>query len=199
MADQPLRNVLDHLRRTAAAEEAHGATDAQLLERFAVRHDQDAFELLVWRHSRMVLGVCRQLLRDEHDAEDAFQASFLLLAKKAVRIRRREAVGGWLYRVAYRVALQARAGTVKRAAREQPLDGVPVPSAESDPSMEAAGRELRQALDEEIESLPQKYRSVFVLRCLAGKSGEETARELGCPVGTVESRLTRAREKLRAN
>jgi hypothetical protein len=82
MADHPLRNVLDHLRRTAAAEEARGATDAQLLERFAARHDQDAFELLVWRHSRMVLGICRRLLRDEHDAEDTFQAAFLILAKK---------------------------------------------------------------------------------------------------------------------
>jgi RNA polymerase sigma factor (sigma-70 family) len=198
MAGRPLRNAIDHLRRTVAAEEGRGVTDAQLLERFAVRQDQDAFELLVWRHSRMVLGVCRRLLGDEHEAEDAFQAAFLILAKKATRISRREAVGSWLYRVAYRVALQARASAVKRAAREQPLEGVPVRSGESDPCALAAERELRGAIDEEIDRLPKKYRSVFVLRCLAGKSGEETAQELGCPVGTVESRLTRAREKLRA-
>jgi RNA polymerase sigma factor (sigma-70 family) len=197
VADRPLRNVIDHLRRTAGAEEAHAATDAELLERFAVGHDQDAFELLVWRHSRMVLGVCRGVLRDEHEAEDAFQAAFLILAKKAAHISRRESVSGWLYRVAYRVGLQARAVALKRAAREQSVQGVPIPSGENDPSTEAAGRELRQALDEELTRLPGKYRTVLVLRCLAGKSSEETARELGCPVGTVESRLTRAREKLR--
>jgi RNA polymerase sigma factor (sigma-70 family) len=198
MADRPLQNVIHHLRRTVAAEEAGAATDAQLLERFAARHDQEAFELLVWRHSRMVLGVCRRLLRDEHEAEDAFQAAFLILAKKAARISRGESVGGWLYRVAYRVALRARISAVQRTAREWPLDGLPVESSEADPCAEAAGRELRRAIDEEIDRLPRKHRAVFVLRCLAGKSNEEMARELGCPVGTIESRLTRAREKLRA-
>src|SRR5438132_1752352 len=104
----PIQQLLRCLRRAAARAESDAATDAQLLEHFVARGDPDAFELLTWRHGRAVWGVCRRLLRDEHEAEDAFQATFLALARKARSIDRGESVGGWLYRVAYRVALRAK-------------------------------------------------------------------------------------------
>jgi RNA polymerase sigma factor (sigma-70 family) len=194
MTTGALREVVRHLRQAVPS---HGASDAQLLERFVATADQDAFELLVWRHSGMVLGVCRRLLRHQQDAEDCFQAVFLALAREAGRISRRESVGGWLYRVACRVARRARSGLLKRASREQPLGDRTPPYAGSSPCAEAAWRELNEALDEQLARLPAAYREVFVLRCLAGKSIEQTARELRCPAGTVESRLARARQRLR--
>jgi RNA polymerase sigma factor (sigma-70 family) len=198
MSGGPLRGVFRYLRRAVAPAGSAGVSDAQLLERFAASHDEAAFELLVWRHSRMVHGVCRRLLRDEQDAEDAFQATLLALARRAPSIGKRESVGGWLYRVAYRVALRARAQAAARRAREQRLGERPVAAAEPDPSVAAAWQELRQVLDEQVGRLPGKYREVFVLCVLAGKSNAEAARELNCPVGTVESRLSRARALLRA-
>jgi RNA polymerase sigma factor (sigma-70 family) len=190
-----LEPVVEYLRRAAAAGDGAGVADAELLGRYASARDEAAFELLVWRHARMVHGVCLRVLRHEQDAQDAFQATFLALTRQARRIGRRESVGGWLYKVAYRAALRARARG--RVAREQPL-GELLDGGAADPGAEAAWRELRAVLDEQVNRLPEAYRAVFVLRCLAGKSRVEVARELGCPVGTVESRLARARERLRA-
>jgi RNA polymerase sigma factor (sigma-70 family) len=195
MADERLQALLQRLRR-AAGGDCSGLSDAHLLERFAAGRDESAFELLVWRHGGMVLGLCRRLLRHEQDAEDCCQAAFLALARKAGSIRRGESVGGWLYRVARRAALRARAGAANRSAREGPLLGPP-PSAAPGPAEEVAWRELRGALDEEVSRLPGKYREAFVLCVLSGKSNAEAARELGCAVGTIESRLTRARERIR--
>jgi cobalt-zinc-cadmium efflux system membrane fusion protein len=198
MPTQPLHSLIQFLRRTAAPGDAAGVSDAELLERFLQRHDQAAFELLVWRYAPLVLGVGRRVLRDAGDIEDTFQASFLILARGAHSIGRRASLAAWLHKAAYRVALAAQARAARRARHEQPLDGLPVPSRDPDPAEEVAGRELGRVLDEQLDRLPEKYRAVFVLRCLAGKSSAEAARELGCPVGTVESRLTRARARLRA-
>jgi RNA polymerase sigma factor (sigma-70 family) len=198
MPARPLQPVIQHLRTAAAAADRAGLSDAELLARFASGGDEAAFELLVWRHAGTVLGVCRRVLRHEQDALDAFQATWLALARRARSIGRRESVGGWLYRVAYRAALRARARAAARAGRERPLGNLAPVSGTLGPCAEAGLGELRDALDEEVSRLPQKYRGVFVLRCLAGKSREEAARELACPVGTAESRLARARARLRA-
>jgi RNA polymerase sigma factor (sigma-70 family) len=188
MTNGRLGTFLRHLRRVAAPKAAGGLSDAQLLERWLTQHDQAAFEVLVWRYDPLVLGVCRRLLRDA-DAEDAFQATFLALVRKAGSIGRRERVGSWLYKVAYRVALRA-AKSVRPAA---PLPEVPVASGEAD----VLWRDLRPVLDEEVHRLPEKYRAAFVLCHLQGLTNAEAARELGCPLGTVLSRLAWARERLR--
>jgi RNA polymerase sigma factor (sigma-70 family) len=186
--------VLRWIRNLAAAGEAGGQADARLLERFAGRRDEAAFALLVERHGPLVLGVCRRLLRQEQDAEDAFQATFLVLARKAGSIRKGESVASWLYGVALRVARKARAAAIRRQAREAQLRDVP--AAEAAPAW--AGRELRAVLDEEVGRLPARYRLPFVLCHLEGKTNEEAARELGRPLGTVLAQLSRARARLRS-
>jgi RNA polymerase sigma factor (sigma-70 family) len=168
-------------------------TDTELVERFARRGDEAAFEVLLWRHGPTVLGVCRRLLRREQDVEDAFQATFLVLLRKAGSIGNREAVAGWLYRVAYRIALEARTRVARRAAREtagvEDLPGRPVP--------EPDAGELRLVLDEEVNRLPARYRLPVVLCHFEGKSSTEAARQLGCAEATVRTRLARARQRLR--
>src|SRR5438309_8805179 len=121
MATPRLPDVIQHLRQAVATRGSPAVDDAHLLERFLTQHDEAAFELLVWRHGKMVFGTCRRLLRDAHEAEDAFQACFLALARRAGSIGRRESVGGWLHKVAYRLALGAKVRRAKRDAREQPL------------------------------------------------------------------------------
>jgi RNA polymerase sigma factor (sigma-70 family) len=192
MGQEPLRSLLRGLRRLG---ECAGAalSDAELLERFARRRDEAAFEVLVWRHGPLVLGVCRRLLRHEQDIEDAFQATFLALVRKAHTILRREAVGAWLYRVAYRVALAARGAASEQAARAQPW----ADQRATEGKDELLWRDLRPVLDEEVMRLPEKYRAPFVLCCLEGKTNEEAAAQLDCPRGTVLSRLARARQRLR--
>ncbi len=193
MNQEPLRRFVRALRQTTDAERGSPDDDAHLLHRFLRDGDANAFELLLWRHGPMVLGVCRRLLRDEHEAEDAFQATFLALLKKGNSIATGAALGGWLYRVAYRAALRLRAAQARRARREQPgADELPCPAL-GPPGDE----DFRSVLDEEVNRLPARHRAAFVLCCLEGKSGAEAARELGCPPGTVSSRLTRAREQLR--
>src|SRR5436309_11522615 len=120
MAQAPLRTVLRRLRWLAGSPGVGGLTDAQLLERLVTARDEAAFEVLLWRHGPMVLGVCRQVLRHDQDAEDAFQATFVTLVRKAASIGKRDALAGWLYQVAYRTALRARAAAARRAEREQP-------------------------------------------------------------------------------
>jgi RNA polymerase sigma factor (sigma-70 family) len=169
-------------------------TDRELLERFAGRRDEEAFTQMVQRHGPLVLGVCRHILRHEQDAEDAFQATFLVLARKAGSIRSAEALPNWLYGVANRLATRMKAAALRRQGREVAL--VDTPTAEP-----GSGEELDHlgpVLHEEIGRLPDKYRIPFVLCYLDGMTNEEAARLLGCPPGTVFSRLARAREGLRA-
>jgi RND family efflux transporter MFP subunit len=194
MDQGPLRRLLQALRSSTGSSAVGPDDDASLLHRFLTRGDQNAFELLLWRHGPMVLGVCRRLLRAEQDAEDAFQATFLTLIKKGRSITAGAALGAWLYRVAYRAALRLRAGQARRAQRERPgaVEELPAPPLAGPPA-----DDLRRVLDEEVNRLPARHRAAFVLCCLEGKTGAEAARELGLPAGTVSSRVTRARERLR--
>jgi RNA polymerase sigma factor (sigma-70 family) len=193
-----LQALLHDAQRGLHRSRAGGATDGQLLNRFRNAGDESAFELLVWRHGPMVLSACRRILADEHAAEDAFQATFLMLARKAGSIGRGQAVAAWLYRVAYRIALRAKMRDARRVRRER-IAGEPRAARTSpDPGWSLEWEELRPHLDAEIARLPEEYRSAFILCHLEGKTNEEAARELGCPVGTIQSRLSRARVRLRA-
>jgi RNA polymerase sigma factor (sigma-70 family) len=185
--------MLCHLRRLGTQEGTRALSDAQLLERFLRSHDELAFEVLLWRHGTMVLDVCRRLLRHEQDAEDAFQATFLILVRKAATIGKRESLGSWLYKVAYRVACAARnAGTNQAPPYRVPAREV------SGPAHDAEWRDLAPLLDEEVNRLPDKYRVPVVLCYLQGKTVDEAARQLGCPRGTIGTRLARARQRLRS-
>jgi RNA polymerase sigma factor (sigma-70 family) len=168
-------------------------TDNQLLQYFTARKDEEAFAELVRRHGPMVLGVCRQMLRNEQDAEDTFQATFMVLARKASSIRIPEALPSWLYGVASRLAMRSRLATSRRQAQEVPL--ADLPAKEEGPG--SANDDLKPILHEEIGLLPDRYRIPFMLCYMDGKTNEEAARQLGCPPGTVFSRLARARERLR--
>ncbi len=187
-------SVLNYLRRVHAAQQDAGVSDAELLRRFAERRDEAAFELLVWRHGAMVLRVCRGVLRDHHAAEDAFQATFLALARKAASVARSRAPAGWLHRVGFRVALRARAGSIRRSGREalQVARASPRP-----PEAAAEAAELAALLHEEVDRLDARYRTPVVICYLEGRTYEEAARALGWPVGTVSGRLARARELLK--
>jgi RND family efflux transporter MFP subunit len=185
---------LPPLTALRAPDATAGVPDSDLLARWAAGRDEAAFELLVRRHGPAVLAACRRMLADHHDADDAFQAAFLVLARKAASVARGEALAGWLHRVACRAALRLRADRAKRDRLREPPEAVeqlPAPPAEREPA------ELLRALDEELDRLPVRYRVAFVLCCLEGKTGEEAGRLVGCPPGTVSSRLARARERLR--
>jgi RNA polymerase sigma factor (sigma-70 family) len=193
MARWSMGTLGQYLRQFTGQRPADATSDARLLERFAVAHDETAFEVLVQRFGPMVLGVCRRVLGDVHAAEDAFQATFLILAKKARSLTRQELVGNWLYGVAYRTARRAKADAARWHARERQAPMVTAP----DPLVEVTAWDLRAVLDEEINRLPAKYRRPFVLCYLEGKTNEEAARKLAWPRGTVFTRLARARELLR--
>jgi membrane fusion protein, heavy metal efflux system len=193
MATRQLSTFLRRLRRAAAGRDGAGLSDTQLLERFVRSRDEAAFEVLVWRHGPMVLAVCRRLLRREQDAEDAFQATFLALVRKAGAIGKREAVAAWLYKVAYRAALRVRGEAAKRPEGSRvEANLLPAPVAP-----EPGWDDLRPVLDEEVRSLPGAYRLTFILCHLEGKTQAEAAHQLGCPPGTVASRLAWARQRLR--
>jgi RNA polymerase sigma factor (sigma-70 family) len=183
------------LRRLVARTNAGSSSDTQLLQRFVRQRDELAFEVLVWRHGPMVLGVCRRILRDEHDAEDAFQATLLALARKAGSIGKRESVGSWLYKVAYRVALRAREAALRRSRHERQVDQLPA-AVDSQAAATPPWDELRPVLDEELNRLAEKHRAPVVLCYLEGLTNEEAARQLRCPVGTVKTRLAYARRLL---
>jgi RNA polymerase sigma factor (sigma-70 family) len=179
--------------KTELARDGLDLTDGALLERFLGQHDEGAFAQLVLRHGPMVLGVCRRLLRDPHDAEDAFQATFLVAIRKAASIQPRELFGAWLHGVAYRTALAARSGIARRRAREKQTDDLPHPP-QVEPGPDLA--ELRQLLDRELSRLPEKYRVPVVLCELEGRSRRDVARQLRLPEGTLSSRLATARKML---
>ncbi len=186
--------VLRQIRRFAAAGQAGQASDGELLERFAARREEDAFATLVKRHGPLVLGVCRRVLHDSHDAEDAFQATFLALARKAGSVGRAESVAGWLYRVAYHVAVKALARKSFRRRRERRAGA----GAAADPLAELTGREMLRALDEELSGLSERLRAPLVLCYLEGKTRDEAAHELGWSLGTLKRRLEQARTTLQA-
>jgi RNA polymerase sigma factor (sigma-70 family) len=178
---------LGELRRAALRREAGRLTDGQLLERYVRLGDEAAFEALVRQHGTMVLGVCRRVLRHWHDAEDAFQATFLVLARKAASVRPPDRVGNYLYGVAYRTALEARRSAARRRLKEA-CAPPPVEQPADD-----TWAELRPVLDRELAGLPEKYRAPLVLCDLEGRTRTEAARQLGWREGTLSGRLARAR------
>ncbi|HEV3440792.1 MAG TPA: sigma-70 family RNA polymerase sigma factor [Gemmata sp.] len=190
MSTSPLKLVIQQLR-TASERDGVGRTDGELLTRFLNQRDNDALAGLVERHAPMVWGVCRRILRNHHDAEDAFQATFIVLVRKAASVVPREMVGNWLYGVAYQTAVRLRAIAVKRGARETQVIEMPEPVV-----AEARGDDLLLLLDQELSCLPEKYRVMIVLCDLESKTRIEVARQLAIPEGTVASRLARARGML---
>lgn len=191
MAGTPITALLHHLRclRNAAVERS----DSDLLRRYVVNHDEEAFAALLRRHAPLVWGVCRRLLVNEQDAEDAFQAVFLVLLRKAESLRVGPSLASWLHAVATRIAQKSRVATLRRHLREKRAE-TPRPS---DPFAAVEQREMRALLDEELDRLPEKYRAPLVLCYLEGLSYTEAARQLGWRGGTVCGRLARARAMLR--
>jgi RNA polymerase sigma factor (sigma-70 family) len=185
--------MLHHVRRAVLLHDGAGLTDGQLLESFLALGDETAFEALLRRHGPMVLAVCRRILHNHHDAEDAFQATFLVLAHKAATVVPRAMVANWLYGVARQTALKARAKNSRRRIRESQVDQMPEPAISPGQN---SGHELRALLDCELPRLPDKYRVPIVLCDLEGQSHKEAARQLGWPVGTLSGRLSRARAML---
>lgn len=194
MPHAPLSAVLRHIH--ALAERSSGQTppDLHLLERFANQRDETAFALLVRRHGSMVLSVARRILHDDHAAQDIFQETFLTLARRASSIRKGEALPSWLYGVAARLAAQKRMQETRRKVRER---ATTLPLSE-DVSEAAAWRELGAVLDEELQGLPEKYRTPLVLIYFAGQTQETAARQMGWSKGTLRRRLERGKELLHA-
>jgi RNA polymerase sigma factor (sigma-70 family) len=187
-----IHEVVQQLRSVAQGRDEPALTDGQLLMRFIEQCDRAAVATLVRRHGSMVWGVCRRILESHQDAEDAFQATFLVLIRKATSIRKKEAVGNWLYGVAHQTALKARAMLAKRRTRERQEALMP----ERAVADKQTGRDLQALLDHELSRLPDKYRKVIVLCDLEGNTRTEASRQLGCPEGTVAARLARARKML---
>ena len=182
--------VIEHLRKVVLCDGA-GIGDSELLGRFIERHDGAALAALVKRHGPMVWGVCRRLL-GHHDAEDAFQATFLVLVRKAASVMPREMVGNWLYGVAHQTALQARRSAARRKTREVQVTKMP----DTEAVQQDRWPDLQPLLDQELSRLPNHYRAVIVLSDLECKTRKEVAHLLGLPEGTVASRLVRARSLL---
>jgi RNA polymerase sigma factor (sigma-70 family) len=190
MASAQTHPVLRHIRGLTVAEDA----DRQLLERFVTAREEAAFAGLVRRHGPLVMGVCRRVLHDPDDAEDAFQATFLALARRAGSVGRRAALGTWLYQVAYYAALRVRKRTASRRQRERKAP----PRQQADPLAEVTGRELLTVLDEELQRLPERLRAPLVLCYLQGRTRDEAAHELGWSLGTFKRRLEQGRAGLHA-
>jgi RNA polymerase sigma factor (sigma-70 family) len=192
MQQTRLEGTVRCLRTMAGGRQTANLTDRQLLQGFAAGRDEAAFAALVERHGPMVLRVCRRVLRQEQDVEDAFQATFLVLARNASAIRKTEALASWLHGVAHRVSLRAKRDAGRRRTHEQEAQH----RTAKPQAREAEWHEVQAALDEEIQALPEKYRAPFVHCFLEGKSRSEVARELGLKEGTVWSRLSEARKRL---
>jgi RNA polymerase sigma factor (sigma-70 family) len=189
MARTQMSEVLQHIRRTMLADSGPSLTDQKLLEDFIHCRDESALAVLVHRHAAMVWGVCRRVLGDYHDAEDAFQATFLVLVRKASSIASRELLANWLYGVAHQTALNARTTVIRRRGRERQVTNMPEPEA----VQRETWHDLQALLDQELSRLPDKYRIPIVLCDLEGMTRKEAAGRLGCPEGTVAGRLARAR------
>jgi RNA polymerase sigma factor (sigma-70 family) len=185
--------LLSFIRRLTVAHGHNELPDVELLRRFAATGEESAFVALMHRHGAMVLNVCQSILREGHDAEDAFQATFLVLVQSARSIRKPPSLASWLHGVAHRLATRVRAEAARRRARER--QALPMPNGE--PHQDVDWRDLRPMLHEEVARLPERYRLPFVLCHLEGKTNEEAADMLGLPRGTILSRLSRARERLR--
>jgi RNA polymerase sigma factor (sigma-70 family) len=196
MAGSTSREVFRHLNTLFHCGTVAHQSDEELLERFVAGRDQGAeaaFAAVVERHGAMVLGVCRRVLGNQHAAEDAFQATFLVLARKAAAIAHKKQLASWLYGVARRAALDARARSTRRQAREKRLDAM-LPA---EPTDHAFMSELRTILDEELARLPERHRAAIVLCELEGLSRREAALRLGVSEGTLSSRLARGKARLR--
>src|SRR5688572_5361744 len=192
MATAQRDTLLRHIHKLATPCGGRPWTDRQLLDDFAARRDETAFAALVGRHGPMVLRVCRRVLNHEQDAEDAFQATFLVLARHTGSIRKREALANWLHGVAYRTAMKAKRSAARRRTHEARLRAR-TPEAAARPTWD----DVQAVLDEEVQRLPESFRAAFVHCVLEGKSVPEAAAELGVKEGTVSSRLARARQHLR--
>ncbi|MGE3807815.1 MAG: sigma-70 family RNA polymerase sigma factor [Gemmataceae bacterium] len=193
MARASLVSLVERLRHLAGADVADPERDDALLGRFITAADGSAFETLLRRHGGLVMGVCRRVLEDETDAEDAFQATFLVLVRRAPSVRRRGSLASWLYGVALRVAQKAKVAAARRHARDRRAAAMRNEAV----SQETQWNELRPVLDQELGKLSEKYRAPLVLCYLEGKTNEEAAALLGWSKGTVSGRLARARELLR--
>jgi RNA polymerase sigma factor (sigma-70 family) len=189
MAISQMSEIIQHLRTTVLAGNVTGLTDGQLLEDYLNRREQAALAALVRRHAPMVWGVCCRVLCNRHDAEDAFQATFLVLVRKAASIASRQLLANWLYGVAHQTALKARATVAKRRIRERQVTEMPEPAV----AEQELWSDLQPLLDAELSRLPDKYRVVMVLCDLEGMTRKQAAQQLGLPGGTVASRLSRAR------
>ena len=185
-----MKKVVEYIGRLVPPPDT-GATDAHLLGRFVTARDEAAFAAILRRHGPMVLGVCRRMLANDADAEDAFQAAFFVLARRAASVVKRESLAAWLFGVAYRTALEARTARCRRRARETPMPELPHPQIDA-----GEVQDWRPLLDEELGRLPEKYRATVVLADLEGRTRKEVARMLGVPEGTVSSRLAAARRLL---
>jgi RNA polymerase sigma factor (sigma-70 family) len=186
---------LHHLRHLIGSVPEAALSDGQLLEQFLTQRDENAVEVLVRRYGPLILGVCRRVMQKDHAAEDIFQATFCVLLRKAPGLDRSKPLGGWLYTVAYRLALTARANERRRQRCEEQAARRRPPS--EDQSSTAS--DLEVALDEELQRLPEKYRTPLVLCYLEGKTNAQAAHLLGCPVGSMSARLDQARTRLRAS
>jgi len=193
MARSSLGDMLLFLRKTLAVQEARDLTDGELLRRFVTASEDAAFAVLVHRHGPMVLSVCQRVLADAHAAEDAFQATFMVLVRRAKSIRKQAPLANWLYAVAQRIAMRARSQSATRRRQERSAALMP-PREQLD---EPTWQEVRSVLDEEIVRLPRKYRAPIVLCYLEGKTHEQAAKEMGWVKTTLTSRLARGRELLR--
>jgi len=192
MATPPMSRVVRHLRRVAFLQEGERLKDEQLLESFLVRREDAAFEALVRRHGPMILGVCRRVLQDRHDAEDAFQATFLIFLRKAQDIAKRKSLASWLYEVAHRTALHARKSAARRRAKERQVEAM----AQKQVTRDDAIQDMLPLLDQELSRLPDKYRVPIILCDLEGKTRKKAAEQLGLPEETLSTRLARARAML---
>jgi RNA polymerase sigma factor (sigma-70 family) len=186
-----MTGIVHDLRR-AVLRDGAGHSDSELLDLFLRERDETALAALVHRHAAMVWGVCRRILTSHHDAEDAFQATFLVLVRKAAVIQRKELLASWLYGVAQQTAIRARALAAKKGQRERQVTTMPESAAVERDLWDS----VQPLLDQELSRLPEKYRALVILCDLEGKTRKEAAQELDCPEGTVAGRLARARAML---
>jgi len=193
MSQSSWRSLREHLRRLAGTRAVEESSDADLLRRWIDLRDESAFELVVWRHGGMVLDLCRRMLSSAQEAEDAFQATFLVLVKKAKSVRQRESLASWLYKVAVRISLAARARSARNQAAALPADSLPAPELGDD----LAQQERKALVSEEVARLPERYRTPIVLCYLQGKTVDQASALIGCPRWTLATRLARAKERLR--